>query len=323
MKVTLVKVSKSLNKIKASSQTASFPYLVLAVSLLLTFGITYNFYQSAKNKDKIRFNNEINRLQSAIENKVNLYIALLKGGRGFIESNQNITRQNFAEYVESLEMRKNYTGAQGIGYTQIVPAAGRNAFIEKIKAEGYADFNIFPFSEKADYQVVTYLEPFDERNRKFIGFDISTEKNWLEASNRAAVSGKAAASAKISLMQEDGAEAQPGFLIYLPIYKKGTASSVENREKNISGYIFSPFRADRFFRRLLHRARRQGQPRDPRRWARRALGDRRRLHQDLRLLPAPAFGSGGNARPARRIRPQPDRDGYKLSACQNGAADSR
>lgn len=225
---------------------ASFPYLVLAVSLILTIGITYNFHQNAKNKDKIYFNNEINRLQSAIENKINLYIALLKGGRGFIESNQNITRQNFAEYVESLEMRKNYTGAQGIGYTQVVSAAERNAFIEKMKAEGYADFSIHPISEKADYQIITYLEPFDERNRKLIGFDISTENNWLEVSNRAAVSGEAAASAKISLMQEDGAEAQPGFLLYLPIYKKGAASSAEDRRKNVAGYIYSPFRADRF-----------------------------------------------------------------------------
>lgn len=225
---------------------ASFPYLVLAVSLILTIGITYNFHQNAKNKDKIYFNNEINRLQSAIENKINLYIALLKGGRGFIESNQNITRQNFAEYVESLEMRKNYTGAQGIGYTQVVSAAERNAFIEKMKAEGYADFSIHPISKKADYQIITYLEPFDERNRKLIGFDISTENNWLEVSNRAAVSGEAAASAKISLMQEDGAEAQPGFLLYLPIYKKGAASSAEDRRKNVAGYIYSPFRADRF-----------------------------------------------------------------------------
>ncbi len=235
-----------MNKIKDSSQTASFPYLVLAVSLLLTVGITYNFYQSAKSKDKIRFNNEINQLQSAIENKINLYIALLKGGRGFIESNQKITRQNFAEYVESLEMRKNYTGAQGIGYTQIVPAAERKTFVEKMKTEGYADFDIFPFSEKSKYRVVTYLEPSDERNRKFIGFDISTEKNWLDASDRAAVSGDAATSAKISLMQEDGAEAQSGFLIYLPIYKKGVSASVEERRKNVVGYIYSPFRADRF-----------------------------------------------------------------------------
>ena len=73
-------MSKSLNKIRDNSQTASFPYLVLAVSLLLTVGITYVYYQNAKNKDKIRFNNETTRLQSVIENKVNLYIALLKGG---------------------------------------------------------------------------------------------------------------------------------------------------------------------------------------------------------------------------------------------------
>ena len=241
---------KSLNIIKDSSQTASFPYLVLAVSLILTIGATYYFHQGAKNKDKIRFNNEINRLQLTIENKINLYIALLKGGRGFIESNQNINRQNFAEYVESLEMRKNYTGAQGIGYTQVVSAAEREAFIKRMKSEGYADFNIFPYSEKAQYQVVTYLEPFDERNRKFIGFDISTEKNWIDASSRAADSGAAAASAKISLMQEDGVEAQPGFLIYLPIYKKGVSPGLQDQRKNVLGYIYSPFRADNFLKEI-------------------------------------------------------------------------
>ena len=123
----------SLKKIKDNSQTASFPYLVLAVSLLLTVVIAYNFDQSAKNKDKIRFNNEINNLRSAIENKVNLYIALLKGGRGFIESNQYITRQNFAEYVESLDLDKNYTGVQGIGYARVVAAGERAALTEKMK----------------------------------------------------------------------------------------------------------------------------------------------------------------------------------------------
>ncbi|HLM60749.1 MAG TPA: hypothetical protein VK308_08095, partial [Pyrinomonadaceae bacterium] len=66
----------------------------MAVSILLTVGITYIFYQSAKSKDSIRFTNEVNRLHLEIENKINLYIALLKGGRGFIESNQAITREN-------------------------------------------------------------------------------------------------------------------------------------------------------------------------------------------------------------------------------------
>lgn len=240
---------KSLSNKKDKSKTASFPYLVLAVSLLLTVGVTYNFYQSAKNKDKIRFNSETNRLQSAVENKVNLYIALLKGGRGFIESYRTINRESFAEYVGSLELEKNYTGVQGIGYIQIVPSGERAAFIEKMKAEGYADFEIFPAAEKKDYQVVSYLEPFNGRNRKIIGFDISSEKDWSDATNRAADSGAAATSGKISLSQEDGVEAQPGFLIYLPVYKNADLPGGE-RKKNLSGFIYSPFRADSFLKEI-------------------------------------------------------------------------
>ena len=224
---------------------ASFPYLVLAVSLLLTAVVTYSFYQNARNKDKIRFTSETNRLQSAFENKINLYIALLKGGRGFIESSRTISRESFAEYVKSLELEKNYTGVQGIGYVRIVPSVERAAFIEKMKAEGYTDFEIFPAAENKEFQVVSYLEPSNGRNRKIIGFDITSEKGWNEAANRAAASGEAAASGKVTLPQEDGFEAQTGFLIYLPIYKNA-GSTVGTRAKDVSGYIYSPFRADGF-----------------------------------------------------------------------------
>ncbi len=238
---------KSLNNIKDKSKTSSFPYLVLAVSLLLTSIVTYNFYQGAKSKDKIRFTSETNRLQSAFENKINLYIALLKGGRGFIESSRTINRESFAEYVKSLELEKNYTGIQGIGYVQIVSSGERAAFVEKMKTEGFADFEIFPAAEKKDYQVISYLEPFNGRNRKLVGFDVSSEKSWSEAANRAAATGEAAASGKVTLPQDDGVEAQSGFLIYLPIYKNAD-STVGMQTKDASGYIYSPFRADGFLK---------------------------------------------------------------------------
>ena len=245
--VNLFEVLKSLSNLKDKSKTASFPFLVLAVSLLLTIVATYNFYQSAKNKDKIRFESEISRLQSAFENKINLYIALLKGGRGFIESNRQINRENFAEYVKSLELEKNYAGVQGIGFVQIVAFDEKAGFTEKMKAEGYADFEIFPAVEKKDYRVVTYLEPFNDRNRKIIGFDAASEKEWNEAANRAAVSGEAATSGKVMLPQGDDVEAQTGFLIYLPVYKNGGAT-VGAKAKNIIGFIYSPFRAAEFLK---------------------------------------------------------------------------
>ena len=238
---------KFLNKFDEGSKTARFPFLVLAVSILLTVGVTYNFYQSAKNKDSIRFTNEVNRIQTAIEGKINLYIALLKGGRGFIESNREITRQNFTDYVKSLELEKNYTGVQGIGYAKVVSAGELTSLIEKMRSEGYENFRIFPAVEKDYYQVITYLEPLDERNQKAIGFDMSSEPNRREAMEQARDSGEAASSAKVKLLQESEVNSQAGFLIYLPIYKNGDLpAAIEEKRKNIIGFIYSPFRASNF-----------------------------------------------------------------------------
>ncbi|MDQ2747255.1 MAG: CHASE domain-containing protein [Acidobacteriota bacterium] len=232
-------------KTDEQNKTGSFPYLVLAVSLLLTVGAAYIYHQNAKTKDQTKFNGETVRLQLAIENKINLYIALLKGGRGFIEANQDINRRNFSEYVSSLGMEKNYTGVQGIGYSKTVTARERDAFIKKMESEGNTGFNIFPAAEKDFYQIIVYLEPANENSRKKIGFDVSSEVNRLAALNLAADSDEAAASGKINLAA-NSEEAQPGFLIYLPIYKKGDPPRREDRRKNVAGYIFSPFPADRF-----------------------------------------------------------------------------
>lgn len=241
-------MSKFLQKFERDDRTAKFPFLVLAVSILLTVGITYIFYQSSKNKDSIRFNNEVNRLQMTVENKINLYVALLKGGRGFIESNPVINNVNFAEYVESLDLSKNYTGVQGIGYVKVVSQNELSVLTEKMKSEGYADFQILPAVEKQFYQVVLYLEPLNEANRKIIGFDLASEILKRETLERARDSGEVATSPKIVLFEENAAsETQSGFLICLPIYKSGKLpASVKDRRTNITGFIYSPFRSDAF-----------------------------------------------------------------------------
>ncbi len=237
-------MSKSLDNLENDSNSARFPFLVLAVSIFLTIGITYSFYQSAKNKDIIRFTSEVNQIHLAIENKLDLYIALLKGGRGFVESNREITRKNFSEYVKSLELGNNYQGIQGIGYAEVVAADRTEVLTKKMISEGYPNFNIFPVAEKKSYHPIIYLEPFNERNQKVIGFDLASEENRRETLERARDSGQAASTSKLFLIQETEPDKQAGFLIFLPIYKNGELSAtIEERSRNIVGYIYSPFRA--------------------------------------------------------------------------------
>ncbi len=240
-------MSKTLEKIKKNEKTANFPFLILVVSILITIGVTFNFYRSAKSKDSIRFNNEVSQIQLSVENRISLYVALLKGGRGFIESTAKLNRESFSNYVKSLELDKYYVGMLGIGYNKVLLPNERGALIKEMKSEGYSDFRIFPETERAIYQTIIYLEPLNERNKRVIGYDMSTEENRREALDRAKDTGDPAASAKVLLLQENESDKQVGFLIYLPVYKNGKIpQTLEERRQNLAGYIYSPFRASDF-----------------------------------------------------------------------------
>lgn len=242
-------MAKFLKKIAESDRenTTRFPFLVLAVSIFLTLGITYNFYQSSIGKDTSRFNNEVSRVQSAIENKINLYTALLKGGRGFVESAAELNRVSFADYIQSLDLERNYKSVQAIGYSKIVQPGERDALIKKMRAEELDDFQMFPEGERDAYQAVIYIEPFNEQNRRDIGYDMFTEANRREALVRAGDSGMPATSAKVNLLRDGDAQSQTGFLVFLPIYKKGKIpETVAEKRKNLIGYIYSPFRSADF-----------------------------------------------------------------------------
>ncbi len=230
-------------------ESVKFPYFVLFFSIILTIGATFLFYQSAKSKDNTRFYNGVNRIRTSMENRIGLYVAFLKAGRGFIESANDLDRKKFTNFVESLELEKNYFGTQGIGYSKTTKKDEREKLIADMKTEGLNDFKIFPETEKEEYQPIVYLAPLNERNQQAVGFDMTTEENRLEAMQMARDTGAPAATAKVVLLQENDQDRQFGFLIYLPVYKNGEMpESIEVRQQNLQGYIYSPFRAKNFLK---------------------------------------------------------------------------
>jgi signal transduction histidine kinase len=244
-----VAILKNNSKINKLGERVRFPYFVLAFSIILTIGATILFYQSAKSKDTARFNGSVNRIRSSMDNRIGLYVALLKAGRGFIESSSDLNRNKFANFVESLELEKNYFGAQGIGYAVNLQPADEEKLTLQMNAEGYENFKISPALNGKSGQIIIYLEPFNERNEKAIGFDMSSEQVRRTALEKARDTGIASATAKLILLQENEQDRQFGFLIYLPIYKNGQfPESLEARKQNLQGYIYSPFRANNFLR---------------------------------------------------------------------------
>lgn len=232
------------------NEILKLPYLVLVVSLLVTLGATYFFYQNSQIKDKTRFTTEVNKTKTILENKLNGHMTTLRSLRAYIEADSKINREKFAVFIKNLELENSYTGIQGLGYIESIPPEKRQELTERMNLSGNSNFKIFP--ERPDNKtenlyVVIYLEPLVERNQRSIGYDMASEIERRSAMNDARDSGQAAATGKVTLIQSDEFETYPGFLIYLPIYRNGNVpQNTEDRKRLLKGFVYSPFRAGDF-----------------------------------------------------------------------------
>jgi PAS domain S-box-containing protein len=236
--------SISLSRL-SPQQRAWIPNLVLLTSVLLTVASTYYVAAEAEAKDGIRFESAVGKIQDSIRRRLEIYEALLRGGRGLFIGSEAIDRDEFRRFVGSLHIETFYPGIQGIGYAARVDAATRDQIVEAARADGISDFRIWPDGEGA-YTTILYLEPQDMRNRAALGFDMYSEPVRRAAMERARDSGRTTFSGRVSLVQELGdPEKQAGFLIYTPVYRSGApTSTVEERRASLTGFVYSPFRVN-------------------------------------------------------------------------------
>jgi signal transduction histidine kinase len=140
-------------------------------------------------------------------------------------------------------LNKRYPGIQGVGYAELIQPADMPAYLESVRADGFPDFTVRPDGARGLYSSITYLEPFDARNRQAFGYNMYFQVTRRTAMDRARDTGDVAISGKVTLVQESTIDVQAGFLIYLPFYGEGLApSSISKRQALIKGFVYSPFR---------------------------------------------------------------------------------
>ncbi len=219
------------------------PYLVLFSTLLLSAIATYYVESTARNQERLRFDSSIQRTENLIRDHVKTYIALLRAGSGLFAAQEDVDRDEFRAYMERLQLREEYPGIQGIGFTIRLSPSEKDQLINRMQEEGLSNFAIHPDYPRPEYHAIIYLEPLDQRNRAAIGYDMFSEPVRRQAMERARDSGLPAASGRVILRQEIDQEKQAGFLIYFPIYQGNSIpQTVIERRQKLIGFIYSPFR---------------------------------------------------------------------------------
>ncbi len=199
-----------------------------------------------------RFSTRVQRVQTAIEAHMAAYEQVLRGGVALFDASEKVDRQAWRDYVKSVGVEEHYPGIQGMGFLARVTAAERDAHIRRVRAEGHADYTIWPEGNRPVYATVVYLEPFNLRNQGELGYDMMAEATFRAAMEQARDTGAAAVSGMVKLMQEAQESEQAGFLTYLPVYRKGLpTSTVDDRRAALMGYVYGPFRMNDLMRGIL------------------------------------------------------------------------
>jgi len=231
----------------------ALPWIVLGLLLLLTFTAWYMTQETAKHRASERFLYRAEKERDYIRQRMSAHEQVLRGAAAFFEASDQVSRDEWRRYVDRLQLGGNLRGAQGLGLALLLGPADKPAFEAALHADGISPYEIRPPGVREQYSGIVYLEPQNARHRQAIGYDMLSDATRRTAMELARDTGQPAITGKVILKQEpEGPERQPGFLIYLPVYRVDLPrNTIEQRRAAVAGFVFSPFRAGDLLREIM------------------------------------------------------------------------
>ncbi|NVE01572.1 CHASE domain-containing protein [Massilia sp. BJB1822] len=217
--------------------------LVLAVCSATTCALWLGARADAEREAETDFNHRVRELINNMAQRMQTYVQVLYGVQGLFASVGSVDREAFRIYLAGQELNQHFPGVQGVGFMRWVPGSERAAHIAAVQAEGFPEYAITPAGIRPQYAPVLYLEPFSGSNLRAFGFDPMSEPMRRMALEQARDSGLPAMTGRLRLVQEKQDPGQAGFLVLLPVYRKGMPQqTLAQRRAAIEGWVYAPFR---------------------------------------------------------------------------------
>jgi signal transduction histidine kinase/ActR/RegA family two-component response regulator len=233
------------------SRTLRLPVLLAVVLLVITALGTWRVHATLADRDRDRFDNEVTRTDTAIAERMRAYVQVLRGGVGFFGASEDVSRQEWLDYVASLRLEERYPGFKSLSYAPAVPRAELAELVRRTRAErvppGQGAVRRFGVVVPAGAagpapalaSPILYVAPFTPANVKVLGVDMLREPLRRTAMLRARATGQAVLSPRLRLSGGVGRES--GFIVYVPIQRGGRPL----------GWLTAAFQTTRFMDGLL------------------------------------------------------------------------
>lgn len=166
----------------------------------------------------------------------------LNNSRAFFASSEEVTREEFYEYLNVSGIHKTFPSAYSFSFIERVEANALDAFLQEMRTDG--GFDLTPGIPAEEYWPLIYAHP-EETYGSLIGRDQRADALRRANIEHARDGGILAVSSPISLQPENSL----GVVLALPLYRGVAIPENEQDRKNLfSGALTIGLRLESFFR---------------------------------------------------------------------------
>lgn len=228
---------------RSRAGNVGLPLLISCAIMMLIF---IRSSEAEQNNLTLRFHEQAKLMSLTLQSRLDLYSKATQSIERLFSASQEVTRQEFAQFVANLP--QTYPGITGLGWDRRIAGSERADYEAALAAEGFPGVRIsqhnasgaqVPAEPRDSYVPITYVEPL-AGSAKILGFDIASDPLRRRALDQARDSAQATMTAPISLVQD--AQAQPGVLIFYPVYQGGVPPELEQRRSALRGYAVAVIR---------------------------------------------------------------------------------
>lgn len=215
------------------------PVIAALTTLLIFLIVASMMLRSEKSVEA----SELDRAAVEIQTSINAQVSALYSVLAFMQSSESVSHEEFKGFLEIAKVETLAPGMQGVGFAKAVRPDQPEIIVSAL-SENYGIARApWPETDQDIRFPIVLLEPSDERNETALGYDMYSEAVRREAMDAAIATREAAATSKVTLVQEIDEDVQAGFLIYLPV--------IDNVTGEIDGFAYAPYRAGDLFRTAL------------------------------------------------------------------------
>ena len=192
-------------------------WLGALLSLAVGAGLYISTSRAIEYDSHERFLHMARNVQSILDGRIKTYADLLRGASALFLTDENLSRNQFQQYVVGLDLSNHFPGVETINFARFVPDAERAAFEEQVRSEldgRQRSFHIRPEGRRPEYTVLTFVEPNQAWNNR-LGMDLQARPAVALALAHSRDTGEASTSGTRVAIRSSGS----GLGMRMPVYR--------------------------------------------------------------------------------------------------------